>query len=82
MIGSIVGDIIGSVYEFHNQKRKDIELDTPNMRFTDDTILTVATMDALLHPEIGYAKMYKKYFRKIKIFFDVMIREMTILFFI
>ena len=64
MIGSIVGDIIGSVYEFHNQKRKDIELDTPNMRFTDDTILTVATMDALLHPEIGYAKMYKKYFRK------------------
>jgi len=64
MIGSIVGDIIGSVYEFHNQKRKDIELDTSNMRFTDDTILTVATMDALLHPEIGYAKMYKKYFRK------------------
>ena len=64
MIGSIVGDIIGSVYEYHNQKRKDIELDTPNMRCTDDTILTVATMDALLHPEIGYAKMYKKYFRK------------------
>ncbi|NTW91537.1 MAG: hypothetical protein HGA35_06385 [Erysipelotrichaceae bacterium] len=64
MIGSIVGDIIGSVYEFNNSKRKDIELNLPQMRFTDDTILTVATMDALLHPEIGYAKMYKKYFRK------------------
>jgi len=64
MIGSIVGDIIGSVYEFNNSKRRDIELDLPQMRFTDDTILTVATMDALLHPEIGYAKMYKTYFRK------------------
>lgn len=55
MIGSIVGNIIGSVCEFHNQKRIDIKLDTSNMRFTDDTILTVATMDALLHPEIGYS---------------------------
>lgn len=64
MIGSIIGDIVGSVYEFRNVKRKDIALDLPNMRFTDDTILTVATMDALIHPEIGYAKMYKKYFRK------------------
>lgn len=64
MYGAIIGDIIGSVYEFINDKRKDIELDLPSMRFTDDTILTVASMDALLHPEIGYAKMYKKYFRK------------------
>jgi ADP-ribosylglycohydrolase len=64
MYGSIIGDIIGSVYEFINVKRKDIALDLPNMRFTDDTVLTVATMDALLHPEIGYAKMYKRYFRK------------------
>lgn len=63
MYGTIVGDVIGSVYEFHNVYRKDINLNLPNMRFTDDTVLTVATMDAILHPEIGYAKMYKQYFR-------------------
>lgn len=63
MYGTIVGDVIGSVYEFHNVYQKDINLDLPNMRFTDDTVLTVATMDAIMHPEVGYAQMYKQYFR-------------------
>lgn len=63
MYGTIVGDVIGSVYEFHNVYRKDIPLDLPHMRFTDDTVLTVATMDAIMHPEVGYAQMYKQYFR-------------------
>lgn len=63
MYGAIIGDIIGSIYEFHNVRHKDINIDHPGMHFTDDTVLTIATMDAILHPEVGYAKMYKKYFR-------------------
>ena len=63
MYGAIVGDIIGSIYEFHNVRHKDISIDHPGMHFTDDSVLMVATMDAILHPEIGYAKMYKQYFR-------------------
>lgn len=50
MLGSIAGDIIGSVYEFAPIRRKDF---TPLFRddtfFTDDTVLTVAVADALLH---------------------------------
>lgn len=63
MYGAIIGDIIGSIYEFHNVRHKGISIDHPGMHFTDDTVLTIATMDAILHPEIGYAKMYKQYFR-------------------
>lgn len=63
MYGAIIGDIIGSIYEFHNVRHKDISIDHPGMHFTDDTVLTIATMDAILHPDIGYAKMYKQYFR-------------------
>ena len=42
MIGAIVGDIIGSVYEWNNIKTKEFELFAPQCFFTDDTILTVA----------------------------------------
>lgn len=63
MYGAIIGDIVGSVYEFHNVKKKDIPIKLNLMRFTDDSVLTIATMDALLHPEVGYVKMYKQYFR-------------------
>ncbi len=63
MYGAIIGDIIGSIYEFHNVRHKDISIDHPGMHFTDDTVLTITTMDAILHPEIGYTKMYKQYFR-------------------
>ena len=54
MLGAVIGDIIGSVYEFNNYRAKDF---TPlfNRRafFTDDTVCTVAVADALvnsLHP--------------------------------
>lgn len=64
MYGACIGDVVGSVYEFDNFKEKYILLDLPVMRFTDDSILTVATMDVLLHPEKGYAQTYKDYFLK------------------
>ena len=45
MLGAIIGDIIGSVYEFHNTKRKDFHLFTPKSRFTDDTVMTLAVAE-------------------------------------
>ena len=46
MLGSIIGDIIGSAYEFHNVKTKDFTLFPPAACFTDDTILTCAVAAA------------------------------------
>ena len=48
MLGAIAGDIIGSVHEFRATKTKDFPLFTPESRFTDDTVLTVAVADCLL----------------------------------
>ena len=47
MLGSIIGDIIGSRFEFNNIKTTEFELVTKESKFTDDTILTVAIMDLL-----------------------------------
>ena len=49
MLGAIVGDIIGSVYEHNNHRSKDFPLFTERSHFTDDTILTIATAHAQ-HP--------------------------------
>ena len=40
MIGSIIGDIVGSVYEFtpNNIKTKEFEFFNPNGSYTDDSI--------------------------------------------
>jgi ADP-ribosylglycohydrolase len=48
MIGAIAGDIIGSVYEWHNIKTTDFPLFDPLCTFTDDTVLTIAIADAIL----------------------------------
>ena len=49
MIGSILGDIAGSIYEFRNIKTKEFPFLTPQKGYTDDSILTLATADWLLH---------------------------------
>lgn len=49
MYGAILGDIIGSPYEFgRGDKTKVFPLFSEESEFTDDTILTVAVADALL----------------------------------
>ncbi len=48
MLGSIAGDIIGSVHEGRGTKTRDFPLFTSASTFTDDTILTVAVANALL----------------------------------
>ncbi|MBO5698605.1 MAG: ADP-ribosylglycohydrolase family protein [Bacteroidaceae bacterium] len=49
MIGSIIGDIVGSVYEFNNIKTKAFDFFHPNGEYTDDSILTIATADWILN---------------------------------
>ena len=65
MIGSIIGDIVGSVYEFtpNNIKTKQFEFFNPNGSYTDDSILTFATADWLLHGG-EVANYYSKYGEK------------------
>ena len=64
MIGSIIGDIVGSTFEFVNIKTKEYPLFPKGSEFTDDSILSFATADWLLHGGnaatyyCGYAMRY------------------------
>lgn len=79
MLGSIAGDIIGSVYEFTNVKPEyDFPLFVENSEFTDDTVLTIALADSILnnipyidklreyysrYPDAGYGNMFHSWAR-------------------
>jgi ADP-ribosylglycohydrolase len=65
ILGAISGDVIGSVFEGHNVKTTDFNLFSARTRFTDDSVLTVATMDALLQGG-DYAETYQCYGRRHK----------------
>jgi ADP-ribosylglycohydrolase len=49
MLGAIIGDIVGSVYEWHNIKTKKFPLFQDNCHFTDDTVMTIAVAEALIN---------------------------------
>lgn len=49
MMGAIVGDIVGSVYEWHNTKTKDFPLFRDDCFFTDDTVMTCAVAEAVMN---------------------------------
>ena len=74
--GAIIGDIVGSFYEFMNCKSTDIALFTDSTRFTDDTVMTIAVADWLLsgvplqktmpdwgeeYPDRGYGGMFYRW---------------------
>ena len=48
MLGAIIGDMVGSVYEFDNTKRTDFPFFSERSTFTDDSIMTVAVAEWLL----------------------------------
>jgi len=62
MLGAIAGDVIGSVYERFNIKTKTFPLFSRHSRFTDDSVLTVAVADSILH-QTTYVDNLKKYYR-------------------
>lgn len=47
MLGAIIGDSVGSKYEFNNIKTKDFEITQNDFEATDDTIMTLAVCDIL-----------------------------------
>ena len=63
MLGAIVGDVVGSIYEFSNHRFKEFPLFSDRCDFTDDTVLTVAIADCLLNGG-PYAKYIQDYARR------------------
>lgn len=73
MLGAIIGDIVGSIYEANPIKTKDFPLFHPAATFTDDTVCTLAVADCLVangefarylrgyvrsYPDRGYGQMF------------------------
>ncbi|MDR1705019.1 MAG: ADP-ribosylglycohydrolase family protein [Clostridiales bacterium] len=48
MLGAIIGDIIGSRFEFDNHRSKDFELFHEECFFTDDSVMTIAVAKAIM----------------------------------
>jgi len=63
MLGALTGDIVGSIYEWHNIKTTEFPLFQDGCRFTDDTVLTVALAESILTGE-GYGALMKRYFHR------------------
>jgi len=68
MLGSIIGDIVGSRFEFNNHCSKDFDLFDTSCFVTDDSIMTLAIAEAILACEGDWKKLGKnavKYMRSI-----------------
>lgn len=76
LLGAIFGDIIGSPYEFNSTKSTKFPLVTPNSKVTDDSLMTVAVADWLMHgdylskvmqtwgrkyPKVGFGTLFLKW---------------------
>ena len=57
MLGAIIGDIVGSRFEFRNNKSKEFELFNNKCTFTDDTVMTLAIAKAILHSKSDYSDL-------------------------
>lgn len=64
MKGAIIGDIIGSAYEFHNIGTKNFSLFSLRSHFTDDSVMTCAVAKALLQPERNVCEVLQEIGRK------------------
>ena len=69
MYGAIIGDLAGSIYEYDQLKEiKPIYIDNiieDNSFYSDDTILTIAILDAILNDK-NYDKYIREYINKYK----------------
>lgn len=63
MLGAIIGDIIGSRWEFNPTNDYHFELFSDKNGFTDDTICTIAVADAILHDSDDYGKYIHEWCR-------------------
>ena len=76
IIGAVIGDIVGSRFEWSNTKKTDFKLFVPWSKFTDDTVMTIAVAEWLAvggdltaimqkwgrrYPGAGYGGMFSKW---------------------
>lgn len=64
MLGAIIGDVVGSRFEFNNIKSKSFKLVDKDSNFTDDSVLTIAVIDWLLHAKAKCNKTAVEYLQK------------------
>ncbi|MBQ9428078.1 MAG: ADP-ribosylglycohydrolase family protein [Clostridia bacterium] len=60
MLGAIIGDIVGSPYEFDAHKSKDFNFFSPNARPTDDSIMTIAVGCACVETDPHDEESFKR----------------------
>lgn len=65
MMGAIIGDIVGSIYEWNNIKTKDFPLFQDKCFFTDDTVMTCAIAEGVMNggSKDNFIDALKKYGR-------------------
>ena len=68
LMGAVLGDIAGSIYEFNPHKSTEVDLKDKRMDYTDDTIMTIAVADWILndklHTKKGLVACMQKWGRK------------------
>jgi len=60
LIGAIIGDIVGSRFEFNNHRNKNFKLFAEDCHVTDDSIMTLAIAKAIMETERAINKDYEK----------------------
>ena len=60
MIGAILGDIVGSRFEFRNHLSKEFAFLTADCEFTDDTVMTCAVAQALMDSREDFSDLSEK----------------------
>ena len=57
MLGAIVGDVVGSRFEWDNYKDKDFDLFDEECCYTDDSVMTLAICSAFLKSDGDYSNL-------------------------
>lgn len=60
MLGAIVGDIVGSRFEWDNHRSKEFDLLTYKCFFTDDSVMSLALAQAILESKPDYSDLAEK----------------------
>ncbi len=61
MMGAIIGDIVGSRFEFDNHREKDFEMFTDDCQVTDDSIMTLSVAKAIIETEKIIKPVFDEY---------------------
>ncbi len=60
MIGAIIGDVVGSRFEFHNRLSKDFRFFSLDCEFTDDSVMTCAVAQGLMDSTGDWSDLSEK----------------------